>query len=73
MQTGPVDDPGRHLWIWIVYGALFGAAIPWYLPAEAAAATWLGFPLWVTISFGASLGVALFTVFVIQRYWTEDE
>jgi len=67
-----VDEPRLHPWVWLVYGALFGAAIPWYLPDEAAATTWLGFPLWVTLSLSASLGVAVFTVFVIGRYWSDD-
>lgn len=68
-----MDEPRRHPWVWLVYILLFTAAVPWYLPADAAATSWLGFPLWVTISLAATFGVALFTVFVIQRYWSEDE
>ena len=68
-----MDEPTRHPWVWLVYVALFAAAVPWYLPASAGATTWLGFPAWVTISLAATVGVALFTVFVIHRYWSEDE
>lgn len=68
-----MDEPRRHPWVWLVYVALFAAAVPWYPAKDAAATTWLGFPLWVTISLTATLAVALFTVFVIQRYWSEDE
>lgn len=68
-----MDEPRQHPWVWLVYGVLFGSAIPWYLPDEAAATTWLGFPLWVTLSLSASLGIAVFTVFVITRYWSDDE
>lgn len=69
----PVDEPRRHPWVWLVYAILFVAAVPWYLPAEAASATLFGFPLWVTVSLAASLSVAVFTVFVIERYWSDDE
>ncbi len=67
------DEPTRHPWIWFVYVALFAAAIPWYLPPEAASTTWLGFPLWVTLSLVATFAIALFTVYVIGRFWSEDE
>ena len=67
------DEPNAHPWIWLVYTALFAAAVPWYLPDEAAQATWLGFPAWVTVSLIATIFIALFTVFVIERYWASDE
>jgi hypothetical protein len=66
------DEPRRHPWVWLVYAILFIVAVPWYLPPETATTTWLGFPLWVTLSLAATLGVALFTVFVIHRYWSDD-
>lgn len=72
-DTRENDEPRYHPWVWLVYGVLFGASVPWYLPPSAEATTWLGFPLWVTLSLTATLGVALFTVFVIQRYWKDDE
>lgn len=68
-----VDEPRFHPWIWVVYVVLFSAAIPWYLPPGAQATTWLGFPLWVTISLGATFAIAFFTVFVIRRYWGDDQ
>ena len=67
-----VDEPRFHPWIWVVYVILFAAAIPWYLPPGAKATTWLGFPVWVTISLGATFSIALFTVFVIRGYWGDD-
>ncbi len=72
-RTPPGDEPTRHPWIWVVYAVLFVAAIPWYLPSEAASTTWLGFPLWVTLSLAATFAIALFTVYVIGRFWSEDE
>ena len=74
MPTMPhPDEPSAHPWIWLVYVALFGAAVPWYLPDWAAERTWFGFPVWVTVSLLATVGVALFTAFVIERYWGEDD
>lgn len=68
-----MDEPNRHPWIWLTYAALFALAVPWYLPEATAERYWLGLPAWVTISLGTSVAVALFTVFVIQRYWADDE
>ena len=68
-----MDEPRFHPWIWVVYVVLFAAAIPWYLPPGAQGTTWLGFPLWVTISLGATFTIAFFTVFVIRRYWGDDQ
>ncbi len=68
-----MDEPRSHAWIWVVYLLLFGAAIPWYLPAWAATTTLLGLPLWVTLSLGFMLALAVFTVFVIARHWSDDE
>lgn len=67
-----MDEPRKHPWVWLVYAALFAAAVPWYLPSEASRASWLGFPLWVTISLSATFAIACFTVFVIRRYWSDD-
>ncbi len=68
-----MDEPRSHARVWVVYLLLFGAAIPWYLPASAATTTLLGLPLWVTISLACTLAIAIFTVFVISRYWHDDD
>ncbi len=68
-----MDEPRSHAWIWVVYLLLFGAAIPWYLPPSAARMTLLGLPLWVALSLTFTLAIAIFTVFVIGRYWHDDE
>lgn len=60
-------------WIWLVYVALFGAAIPWYLPADPTPAIWFGLPYWVVISLLATIGIACFTAFVVHRYWKDDD
>ncbi len=68
-----MDEPRRHGWIWVTYVILFSAAVPWYLPPTASRPVWPGFPLWVSVSLAATILLALFTAFVIHRYWDEDE
>jgi hypothetical protein len=68
------DEPRLHGWIWLAYAALLAVAIPWYFPAsDAPEPIWLGFPRWVTVSFGATVAMAIFTAWVIGRYWEDDE
>ena len=65
-------EPRSHPWIWAVYVVLFGTSVPWYLPADGPLRLWFGLPHWVVISITASIGVAIFTVFVVSRFWSED-
>jgi hypothetical protein len=67
------DEPFRHAWVWVVYAALFALAIPWYFSGSGPEPIWLGFPRWVSVSLAATLGIALFTAYVIERYWSGDE
>ena len=67
------EEPHRRWWIWVVYGLLFGASIPWYLPKDSAPQIWFGLPHWVVISLMATIGIALFTAFVVHRYWGDAE
>ena len=63
-------EPRSHPWIWAVYLLLFAASVPWYLPAGGPPRLWLGLPHWVVISLSAYLAVALFTAWVVARYWS---
>ena len=69
----PQREPWSHFWIWLIYIGLYAVSIPWYLPRTEPMPVWLGFPYWVVISLGAMLGIALFTLFVIGRYWSDHE
>lgn len=66
------DEPRRHLWVWITYAVLFTLTIPWYFPAGSSGPIWFGFPRWVTISFGGTVAIALFTLYVIRRFWETE-
>lgn len=69
--TGEADlvEPRSRPWIWLVYILLFGASVPWYLPAGPPI-LWFGLPHWVVISLLAYLAVAVFTAYVVTRYWS---
>lgn len=69
----PPLEPRSRPWIWAVYALLFAASVPWYLPAGSPARLWLGLPHWVVISLAAYLAVALFTAWVVARYWSVPE
>jgi hypothetical protein len=60
-------------WVFLVYALLFALAIPWYFPRSLGERIWIGVPLWVAVSFGVTLAIAVFTVFVIRRYWPDDD
>ena len=73
-QADPADSRRRGFpaWIWAVYLVLFGASVPWYLPADAPLRIWLGLPHWVVLSLAATAGVAVFTAFVVHRLWPDE-
>ena len=47
--------------------------MPWYLPADAAPALWLGLPYWVVLSLGAVFAAACLAAWAMQRYWPLEE
>lgn len=73
-RPGPPDDRRRNFpaWVWAVYLALFGASVPWYLPADGPLRIWLGLPHWVVISLAATAAAAVFTAFVVHRLWPDE-
>jgi hypothetical protein len=67
-----VAAPHTIAWIWVVYVLLFALSIPWYV-RDPAPRVWLGLPHWVLLSLTAVFGVALFTAFVVWRYWPQTD
>ena len=63
-------EPRSRPWIWAVYIFLFAASVPWYLPAGGPLRLWFGLPHWVVISLAACLAIAVFTAYVVTRYWS---
>ena len=59
-------------WVWLVYLALFAASVPWYLP-DGPVPIWMGLPYWVVLSLSAVVSIAIFTLWVVRRYWREDD
>ena len=65
--------PFRHPWIWLVYALLYAASVPWYLSADSDLAIWAGLPHWAFLSLLSTVGIAVFTVFVIRRFWDDTD
>ena len=65
----PADEPRRHGIVWVVYALLYVVAIPWYWPEGYRGALIFGLPTWAAVSLGATLALALWTAYVIHRYW----
>ncbi len=66
------DEPRQHPLIWVVYLLLFAVAVPWYWPTGYRGPLVLGLPLWAAVSLGAVVLMALWTGFVIRRWWREE-
>ena len=66
-------EPIHHGWTWLVYALLYAASVPWYLPAGASPKIWLGLPHWAMISLLSIAGIAIFTAFVIHRFWDDSD
>ena len=73
MESAAHNEPCRQRWVWVVYALLFASSVSWYLPGHAQTLIWFGLPAWVVLSLAITLGIALFTVFVIREYWQEEE
>ena len=59
-------------WVWIGYLLLFAIAIPWYWPQGFRGPLVVGLPLWVAVTLGAIVFLAVWTVWVIHFTWGED-
>ncbi len=60
------------LWTWLVYIGLFAFSIPWYLPSRLAMQLVLGLPFWLISCVAAIVCMAIFTLWMIHRYWRES-
>ena len=67
------DEPRRHPLVWVVYLLLFAVAVPWYWPTGYRGPLVLGLPLWTAVTLGAVVLMALWTGFVIRRWWREED
>ncbi len=70
---GLVREPRKVRWVWLVYALLYAVAIPWYWPANFHGPLVGGFPLWVAVSLASVVLLAVWTAWVILRYWKDEE
>ncbi len=69
----PPRFPAQKISVWLVYILLFALSVPWYLPDNPPLRIWLGLPHWALVSLLATLAIALFTLLVVRRFWTESD
>jgi hypothetical protein len=55
-----------------MYGLLLVFSVPWYFPAGNGEPLVLGFPLWCFVSLGCYIGLALLTVWRVDRLWDDQ-
>ncbi len=67
-----VSEPRSVRWVWFVYLVLYAIAIPWYWPDDYIGPIVLGFPLWVATTLLSIFALALWTAYVIHRFWRAD-
>lgn len=58
-------------WVWLFYLVFFALSIPWYLPNALSMQLILGLPLWLITSITAIFIMAVFTLWIINKYWKE--
>ncbi len=56
-------------WVWMIYTVLFSLSIPWYLPEEQTMHLTFGLPLWLVLCIAAIVVMAVFTIWVIGKFW----
>ncbi|MCB0669866.1 MAG: hypothetical protein KDC80_28770 [Saprospiraceae bacterium] len=59
------------VWAWIIYLILFAFSIPWYFSNGRGMHLIYGLPLWLICSISAVILMAIFTVWIIRKYWTD--
>lgn len=57
---------------WKLYALLLVFSVPWYFPAGSGEPLVLGFPLWCFVSLCCYVGVALLTIWCIDRLWDDQ-
>jgi hypothetical protein len=62
-------EPRQVRWIWAIYLLLLAVAIPWYWPPGFRGPLIVGFPLWALVTVASVFLAAIWTAFVIGRYW----
>ena len=60
-------------WVWLVYLGFFVFSIPWYLPADIAMQLIGGLPAWLIFSILSVCLAAIFTSWVIRRFWKDED
>lgn len=72
-NRGPMfDEPRRHRMYCLAMVTAVLATVPFAFVGRAPA-SWLGLPLWLWSSFGATAVLSGLTAWGILRYWRDDD
>ena len=72
-EATPRSEPTALRWYIPLLLVLIALSIPWYLPEGHVGSVIAGFPLWIWIALGCSLGIAILTACAILRSWKDDD
>lgn len=70
---GPLREPVRIPWIWVVITAVVVAGVPLYLPVGSIDPIWFGVPYWLVLSVAAAIVMSAVISVVCLRWWSLAE
>ena len=72
-EVKPQKEPVQLRWFLPAVVVLVVASVPWYLPTGFVGRIYAGLPIWIWMTLGCSLLIAVVTSFVALRSWHDDE
>ncbi|MDW7668381.1 MAG: hypothetical protein SCJ93_06115 [Bacillota bacterium] len=68
-----VKEPIKVKWIWPVIAIISLLTIPWLFPQGSYYPIIAGFPLWMVVSILATIALAIFLNFVVDKFWDMEQ
>jgi hypothetical protein len=69
----PPQEPLQRRWFLPLVVLLILASVPWYRPTGLVGHIYGGLPLWIWVTLGCSLLIAVLTCYVTLRSWRDDD
>jgi uncharacterized membrane protein len=68
-----VKEPIKVKWIWPVIAIISLLTIPWLFPTGSYYPIVGGFPLWMIVSILATIVLAIFLNYVVDKFWDMEQ